>query len=249
MERVNYIAAFYIGNNRGYEHYKRKFASDPLFFVNKHVEFLNSCNDKRISLVTFVFNDDISNDVLSKLASIKLHNYELQIVVRKNSGFSYGIWNDTITQNLDKADYFFLIEDDYVPCDTDFCSKFIEFVSDETPYICGFADKVTDVTAPNITAKGIYTVPSISNGMIKSTACKEVFGKYGTIFKLNQNNDYPSAWDNQICFYTYFFEMGYGMADILSKYSSPFLYCNGNQMKIFGDAQLPSLIMPIAIYG
>lgn len=129
--KINYIVAFYIGKNRGYDHYKHKFVYDPLFFVREHVKFVETCNSNIFP--TFVFNDDIPDSIKTDIIDLCPN---IEIIFRPNNGFSYGAWNDAIIKNIDLYDYFFIIEDDYIPTSADFCEPFLNKISDIVPYVC-----------------------------------------------------------------------------------------------------------------
>jgi hypothetical protein len=244
--RVNYIVANYIGPLRTYSHYQKLFNKDPLYFFRKHLEFIKTVDSAYQVTATFVFNDDIDLKVRNELESIVQDNVE--IIFRKNAGFSYGIWNDTIIKNLNHYDYFFLIEDDYLPCHVDFLDPFIKRIKNNVAFVCGLVDRASSEIFPGhvLVDDEPFLFPSISNGLISATACQKVYSKTGSVFKLNLNTDYWSAYTNQIYFCKPFTDMGYNIVDTLSEYSSPYNNANAKDLVIYGKGK-PPLLSPIEI--
>lgn len=172
---VNYIVAFYIGTNRNNIAYNKKIENDPLYFVNKHLNFLSTCNSTHITEATFIVNNDVSEEIKIQLLSLKLTNIKLTIFFRNNINYSYGGWNDVIKENVNNFDYFFMTEDDYIPTVVDFYKAFVEKTSFEKPYI---ACKVE--TSPAVH-------PSFSVGIIRSENCKLIIEKNKDLFNLAGN--------------------------------------------------------------
>lgn len=235
---INYIPVIYIGPNRDYASYQEKFKTDPMFFARTHVDFLNKCVDTNIKRATFVFNDDISEELqnlaIETVSQIK--TMEAEIIFRRNNGYSYGAWNDVVKKNLDEFDYFFLIEDDSIPLEPTFYEHFVERCTLEYPFISTYISE-------HEPGKFHAACP---NGIIRADVCKEILQKYNELFVVNNSNRLPDAWDTQIKFLNLFTESGYGMRDILDKYSTPHnLNCNINDIRIFGNPEFPYNIVPI----
>jgi hypothetical protein len=222
------------------------FKDDPLYFFRKHLEFLKTVDNAHQITATFVFNDDVDLKVKYELESIVQDNVE--IVFRKNAGFSYGIWNDTIIKNLNQYDYFFLIEDDYLPCQADFLDPFIKRIKNNVAFVCGLVDRASSEIFPGhvLVDDKPFLFPSISNGLLSATACQKVYSKTGSVFKLNLNTDYWSAYTNQIYFCKPFTDMGYNIVDTLDEYSSPYNNANAKDLVIYGKGK-PPLLSPIEI--
>ena len=238
-KRINYIAVFYIGDNRDYENYQELSKTDPLYFIERHIEFLATCSDE-VALASFVVNDDISDELKEEInnAVYKLA-IPTEVIFRKNGGYSYGGWNDVIKKNLSDYDYFFMIEDDYVPEDTEAFRPFLERITDETPYVCCVANHGT---------VGKFHAAN-SNAMVSAEACRKVFQKTGDVFRVKDDAvDIREAWQIQINFLDSFTEMGYTIRDILDEYSviHP-VNCHDNQISIYGDIDKPTPIKPILL--
>lgn len=238
-KRINYIAVFYIGDNRDYENYQELSKTDPLYFIERHIEFLKTCTDE-VALASFVVNDDISDELKAEITNaVSELDINNEVVFRKNGGYSYGGWNDVIIKNLHDYDYFFMIEDDYVPENPESFEPFLERITDATPYVCCVANTGTvgKLHAAN------------SNGMVSAEACRKVYEKTGSVFRVKDDAvTIQEAWWIQVNFLDSFTEMGYNIRDILDEYSviHP-LNCHENHLSIFGDIDNPTPIKPILL--
>ena len=110
--RINYIIACYFGTRR---FYNKNYIEDNFYYVKKHLKFFKNFKDKNIQQITFVINGNIENlqifqDLLSSFCDI-----DYEIINRPNIDYSYGAWEEAIIKNLNKFDYFMLMEDDYAP--------------------------------------------------------------------------------------------------------------------------------------
>lgn len=238
MYNINYIVVFYIGPNRNYHSYQQKFKTDPMFFADKHVEFLNTCQNTNIKKASFVFNDDINDDlkIMATNTVSKIESMETEIIFRKNCGYSYGAWRDVVIKNINDFDYFFLIEDDSLPVNSNFYEYFVEKCNDEYPIIATYVKEHQP---------GKFHAAS-SNSLVKADVCRKVIQTSGELFFVNQSNRLEDAWDTQTRFYDHFTNLGYKMTDILDKYSTPHnLNCNINDVRIFGNPNNPPNIIPI----
>ena len=238
---INYIVAFYIGPNRGYPNYVRKLQQDPAFLLKHHLELLSTCKDTDITLCTFVFNDDISEDI-KQVLSDTVDSYNLpmafELIYRSNNGYSYGAWNDAIVKNIDRADYFMLIEDDYVPDSNDFYNIFLERITDEVPYCCMYVGNGPDWS-------NFKKHACSSNGMLQGKATRKIIEQRGEPFKWYRSNTVESAWKTQCDFFDYFTELDYDLRDCLDEYSVMQYNCSQGFINISGipDSRCP--ILPI----
>ena len=184
---INYIIAFNISEHRA-PSYVSKFEDDPLFFIRIHKEFLDTCGGTHISMGTFVINDDLEKETKEKITQLVAEcKIPTTVVFRENSAFSYGIWNDTIINTIDDYNYFFMIEDDYVPDAKDFYVPFVERTNDDTPYVCGLM---------------LYqpTHAAHSNGIVSQKACKKVMEINESLFDELIGENKHSAIHTQLFF-------------------------------------------------
>lgn len=243
--RINYIASFYVGPNRTFPYYQKAFKEDPLYFVYRHIEFSNFAEN--ISKFTFVINDDIADDLKDKIYELT-HNKNIEICFRQNSGYSYGAWNEIVSKNLKSYDYFFLIEDDYIPSITNFTLPFLQRFKNNTAYVCSLMveinNKINEMVPKDI---GQFKHPSISNGMLSAKVCNQVLEKYKTLFRLQPGITKEIGYWNQIYFLKNFTDLGYDISDTTDEFSSPYMNTLTGDIKIFGNPEKQPLIVPIQI--
>ena len=106
-----YAIAFYLGDRR------RKFPSyevDRLCYLKKQIETL-TVNKHSLNKIYFIFSvEEDHYDLLNKAFNIIPKNIQgagVEIIVRKNVGFSYGAWSDLMDKT--NHDYYIFNEDDY----------------------------------------------------------------------------------------------------------------------------------------
>lgn len=243
--KVNYIAAFYIGPNRTFPYYQQAFKQDPLCFIRKHAEFSEYAQN--IDRFSFVINDDISEELKEEIIQIA-KGKNIELLFRPNNGYSYGAWNDVIMRNLNDFDYFFLIEDDYIPNFTGFVIPFVNKFKEDTAYVCSLMVEINNkINAMVPEDLGTFRHPSISNGMLSSRIAKIVLSKFNTIFRLQKGSTQEIGYWNQIYFLKNFTDMGYDVNDTTEEFSSPYLNTSTGEVKIYGNTEKPPLLMPIRI--
>lgn len=234
MDNINYIIAFYL-NSRMSTLYSGYTNTNKFYFFDKHVEFLNKGTN--IKLVSFVFNvDDLetNNLIIDKIKNT-VFNFNAEVIIRKNTGFSYGAWNSVINKNIEKFDYYFVNEDDYIPNTSDFYSPFISKITKEAPYVAF------------MTSDEIKRHASFSVGVLKGDACSKVFKKYNTVFKIIETNNYTDAYKNQIDFYDYFRDFNYTINNIIDNYKLPYMDSSKNSITYYGKKESSILFLPIGI--
>jgi hypothetical protein len=243
--RVNYIAAFYIGGNRTFPYYQQAFKNDPLCFVRKHIEFSEYAEN--IDRFSFVINDDISEELKEEIILLT-RGKNIEVLFRINNGYSYGAWNDVVRKNLSEFDYFFLIEDDYLPSFTNFVSPFIQRFNANTSYVCSLmveiSNEINEMVPKDL---GKFKHPSISNGMLSGMAASKILEKYNTIFRLQKGSTKEIGYWNQIYFLKNFTDTGYDVTDTTDEFSSPYLNTSSGELKVYGNSNNPPLLIPIQI--
>ena len=113
----------------------------------------------------------------------------------------------------------------------------IDNMSYEKPVMCAYKEVRDNVP-----------FASASQALIRADNCRFLLEKYGQIFLYNTENTYPSAWDTQYKYYNLFLHEGWELLDTLKDFSYTHnLNCRINHVKVFGDAYLPSLFVPIML--
>jgi hypothetical protein len=243
--KVNYVVAFYIGDNRTFPYYQEAFKQDQLCFIRKHIEFSDYAEN--INRFSFVINDDISEELKKEIIQLA-RGKNIELLFRVNNGYSYGAWNDVVKRNLNEFDYFFLIEDDYLPNFTNFSLPFIQRFKEDTAYVCSLmveiSNEINEMVPKDL---GKFKHPSISNGMLSATAARKVLEKYNVIFRLQNGNTKEIGYWNQTYYLKNFTDMGYEIADTLDEFCSPYLNTLTGEVKIFGNSEHPPLLFPIRV--
>lgn len=243
MSKINYIVAFYVGPLRKNAYYNST-AADPLGFMDRQIKFLETAQG--IELATFVFNNDISIEIMYEIQNRTSNIPNLEVFYRQNSGFSYGIWNDVIEMNKDKFDYFFLIEDDYIPSRNDFLQPFLDRCRGDVFMVCGRSILVSNSNNNLVPVEdGSFYHPSISNGLISSKHINLVHNKTQRVFRIVSENTHQAAYLNQLYYVKDYTDMGFLLVDTLDEFSSPFMDSSTVNIKIYGDSNNPALIEPI----
>lgn len=245
-----YIVPFYFGDrmvSQRVPEYKNLLSQNKFYFVEKHIEFLSSYPNDDLEKIIFLVNQRPEDDVNEIQSFFDLRTKELQerfdfvLTFRENRNISYGAWNDAICNDLQtsgKSEYYFCLEDDYLPSTNNFIYPFIEKCNEATPYVC---------------CKAVYdsyiTYASVSNGLFLKSACKRVYEKNQCIFSLTNRSEYSysDACSIQETFYRPFLEMGYDMIDILDNYFVPFFESDTGRIKKIGNENHPTLIEPILL--
>ena len=234
---INYIVALYFGTRVSKKH-NELISKSPFYLLDEHLSFLKDCNTN-ITQVTFVINGEKPDGFLERIENNLPDYVKVKVVERKNQGFSYGGWNDVIVQCLEdnsNFDYYFIIEDDYVPTVDNFYEPFVEKCTNENPFVCGLIGHIP------------RQHPAISNGLLQNKACKHVYEQCKNVFVglcVTPGDSYLEAWSTQINFMDNFTSLGFTFNDIIDKYCSPFHSSSTDVVVYFGDTNNPILITSI----
>ena len=259
MTNITYIVCFFLGERRN-----ALAEQDPLVLVNKHIEFLSSLpKNSKIKKAIFVVNCDNTDypdkirDTLFNLCKQRMKNIPIEILIRDNVDFSYGAWNDAVAgeiQNKNNADYYFLIEDDYLPTTKDFYNAYLTFMKNKVKYVASYVNYAQEADYEHLKRLALEEqvhkfIPSISNGLLDGKIAIQMFEKYGTVFKIWAATNYDYAVTNQLTFLNHIINNGYEIDDICSEYSVPFLaipwYGNPDGIIVYGNKKKPVIIAPI----
>jgi RimJ/RimL family protein N-acetyltransferase len=139
---------------------------------------LNSLNISKISKIVLVVNEydkKLDEAIPEKIKDLNI-KIPIEFIFRENKNLSYGAWNAGIINNIDSEDdYFFLIEDDYIPVVDHFYDPFIEQNGPFVGYIAQLMNFMFD--PPHA---------SISNGIIPVWVAKRIKSGYDSVFLLEE---------------------------------------------------------------
>lgn len=201
------------------------------------MQFLYTCGPE-ITEATFVINGGAPQELFDFVQRYAPKHIKVSCVSRPNVGFSYGAWNDVIYKNIkngNKHDYYFMIEDDYIPKRPDFYKPFVDACTDNTPFVCSWISMSYRKHA------------GISNGIIQGKACERVIEKHNKLFNIigDDRSEYADAYATQTKYYSYFHELNYDLTDISDKYYIPFHESSNDSIINYGKLDGETLIGPI----
>lgn len=140
---------------------------------------------------------------------------KVSVIECENQFQSYGQWLKAIEMNLDRFDYFILVEDDYVPTLDNFDEKLIN-IYDEGSFLCSMISE-KHILHCGI-SNGIISKKTIEP-LIKSTDFRDWFINY------DKANSFSFGGSNfQIVFSRYFADNNITLKDYLNHYGSDFHY-------------------------
>jgi hypothetical protein len=232
---VNYVVSNYLGKRR----YAPALEADPLFYVKKHCQFFQDNIVPHLSKITFVLNKCSDNErdhkFIDYVGSVRL-NVPHELVVRENSGFSYGAWQDVVIKNKEYP-FHFLTEDDYIPVIADFLSEFLKHIDERIIYVCSLYSPIN------------YRMShcAISNGLLNSSVIlkENIINKTMPLNAiLTNSDDYRIGCDNQILFLQNFSRLNYKIKDMTGDFNIPFLEPSG-KITNYGNSLKPYIIIPI----
>jgi len=255
---INYIVCCWFGP-RGSKKYSKLIQDDNFYFVNKHLEFLDTYSKGDIGKATFVINARVDEDIdtIKKFFNgIKLSsNIKVDYFLRDNKDSnglvrgSYGAWNDAIikdvTANTD-IEKFLMFEDDYILVNEDCVYPYIERCTKESPLVCSYVMKPNQWCIEHLS----HATPVCVDKMI----AKEIYDEHKEVLYFEQPNpslsDYLNLCNVQQFCQKYFTDKGYKLVDVLDEYSTGYLYCNQpgfaeELLVVFGDPQNETLVIPI----
>jgi len=233
---ICYVVAIWLGPRNSKSH-STILDNDPFYFVKKHLEFLSSLDkDNQIKEAIFVvnrFNSFIDENILNVVNQYK-GKIPVEVVFRGNRGFSYGAWDEVVKKTLNRNyDYYFLIEDDYIPTSPEFYKIFLSKMNENVPYVTQlYKDKHA----------------AISNGLLNKKIAYELYKVKKHVFKIDSNPTYLAAVENQRHFLKYLEEFsGDNIQDIAKDAHIPFFSSDKDIIIDYGNVENSSPLKPIDI--
>lgn len=104
----------------------KKYLNDKFFYIKKHLEILSIIkhNLSQITVVANRLNNKLDQNDIDTIKNLIQKPYKL--FIRNNIGGSYGAFKYINTIYSNKFDYYFFMEDDYVPILNDFDALFLK---------------------------------------------------------------------------------------------------------------------------
>ena len=213
--KIKYLLATWSGS--------RNLLPNPPNYLPEHLQILSKLQHDCEVVIGVPHNPDMPQDYSKFLHSIA---GEYAIIEMPNSGMSYGQYAKMIATHSD-ADYWIIIEDDYVPCVHNFDQILVEMIDRKNvDYLCGlWMDKKTRWR--NATAHA-----AISNGIIRNTPklSRVVFPPWQHYSK------------SQVQFSEALLEARFNIADWMDEYQCQF---SADKIVTYRDKSERDLIVPL----
>lgn len=211
-----YIISFYFGERRKTP---QIYNDDRLILLKKQIEYLEKVKHD-ISTIVFSFNlnyEDIEilNRYINHIPK-KIQNSDVEIVLRKNNGMSYGAWSEYTLKNVEEYDYFIYNEDDYFFIQDNFDSYLIDtFNSYEN---CGY---LCSISREPMEWNKFKKHAGYAAGITSKESVKKVLNYFKNFSEI-QGNDYKMGESLQIDFTHCFISENMQIYDVREKYRIPF---------------------------
>lgn len=237
------IISFYLGQRRKVA---KIYDNDRLICLKKQIEYLEKI-DHNLTTVVFSFNldyndIDIINEYINKIPK-KINNSDVEIVLRKNNGFSYGAWSEFTLKNLEKYDYFIYNEDDYFFIQDNFDDYLINTFNNYEN--CGY---LCSVSREPMGWNNFNKHAGFAPGITSKEKIKIVIDEFEKISKI-QGNSYNLGESIQIDFTNCFVKKGLDIYDVRENYRIPFSTTLESEPDIiyFFDYNHKDLLIPLVI--
>lgn len=230
--KVNYVVAAWTGPRRNDLH------PDGSFYLRSHLAALAQLQHQLAQITVMVpDHDDEAAEVslcLDSLNGGELGGARVVVQRRENVGLSYGSFAAAYEQSRGEFDFYIFVEDDYVFVRNGFDQMLIELFEStpECGYLCGLTQ----------TWEG-KQFAGISNGLTSDAVLAEVNRNHGRIpFGPTMANRYHSV--AQVTFTASISDLGYRIADITSRFRSPYLDSRDLKVREFAPEKEEYLIVP-----
>lgn len=244
---IKYVVACYAGRRRS-DNYS--WWSDPRRFVKAHLGVLRRFGESSgIQEAVFVVNGDgfRAQDFPPEVGSVPV-----SVQFRPNCGFSYAAWQSAIVEDLRSSastDFYFLIEDDYVPMSADFLHDFVVKSRRGACYVAQLvlptdADQIQQIHEnldPTVYVPSVHA--GISNGLLSRKAAQQVYEQFGELFPKSNAESYLHAEYSQILFLSHFARLGFELEDVSDRQLA--VYANAENVHVpYGPPTLPLKVAP-----
>ena len=217
--KVCLVNVFWIGNRRfTFDEYE----NDRLYFLKKQIECLQTYKHN-LTKIIFLFNIEPDQyHLLSKVFDITpkhIQGVEVEIIIRKNVGLSYGAWSDTFKQYKSKYDYYVFNEDDYFFVQHDWDKYLVNKYNsyDDCGYLCMAVREAMHWNQYRKHAGSSIGIASCENLM-------KVYNRYGKLPNLDEKlegdeGNYQGWGDIQLRFGFVFFFFLLNVYDVRDDYA------------------------------
>jgi hypothetical protein len=237
------VISFYLGERRKTP---KIYDEDRLVLIKKQIHFLEKIKHD-LTTIVFSFNlryEDIDTfNQHINLIPKKIQNSDVEIVLRKNNGMSYGAWSEYTVKNIEKYDYFIYNEDDYFFIQDNF-DEYLTNTFDSYEN-CGYLCSISRIPAG---WNGFRKHAGYAGGITSSDSIKKVINYFNEFSKI-EGNDYKTGESLQIDFTHCFIKEGMEIYDVREKYRIPFSTTLENEPDVtyFFNYNQKDLLIPLVI--
>jgi len=217
--KVCLVNVFWLGERRfTFDEYE----NDRLYFLKKQIECLQTYKHN-LTKIIFLFNIEPDQyHLLSKVFDItpkKIQGSEVEIIIRKNVGLSYGAWSDTFKQYKSKYDYYIFNEDDYFFVQNNWDKYLVNKYNSYND--CGY---LCMAVRESFNWNQYRKHAGSSNGIASYKNLIQVYNRYGKLPSLSEKlegneGNYEGWGDTQIRFSFVFLEFGLNVYDVRDDYA------------------------------
>lgn len=219
---------------------------DRLICLKKQIEYLDKF-EHNITTIVFSFNlnyDDIDiiGNYLNEIPK-KIRNSNVEIILRKNNGLSYGAWAEYTIRNIDNYDYFIYNEDDYFFVQNNFDTYLIQTFNEYEN--CGY---LCSISREPMEWNGFKKHAGYAAGVTSKESVRRVIKEFKNISEC-QGSDYKTGESIQIDFTHCFVKNGMNIFDVREKYRIPFSTTIENEPDViyFFNYNEEDLLIPLVI--
>lgn len=243
MEKICYIINFYLGDRRKIH---QIYNEDRIILIKKQIDFLENVKHN-LTKIVFSFNlkyEDIETiNTYINLIPKRIQNSDVEIVLRKNNGMSYGAWSEYTVKNIENYDYFIYNEDDYFFIEDNFDDYLVNTFNsyENCGYLCGISREPAGWN-------GFRKHAGYAVGITSKECVKKIFNHFQEFSNI-QGNDYEMGESLQIDFTHCFIKEGMDIYDVREKFRIPFSTTLENEPDIiyFFNYNEKDLLIPLVI--
>ncbi|MBC8551133.1 MAG: hypothetical protein H8D23_15925 [Candidatus Brocadiales bacterium] len=233
MKKFNYVVACWAGDRRRKD---PAYDADKTFYIKAQLKQLTKLKHS-LDQITFVVNDAPEQAEFVKYLNRmpdNLNGVPIIVLHRPNIGMSYGAWAHTYEKYGREFENYIIMEDDYMPCIDNFDTELFDMMIDKkVDYLCS-----------------VYTDhAACAGGIMYSQTIQAIYAQGKTLpYDKGKTPNYSKTEvQGQVGISRVFTDLGYKVADYLSKYNMVFetIYDGPAQYKIVGDPEKPPLMIPV----
>lgn len=255
---INYVIAAYLGDRRNPD---PRYDADRAFFLREHIASLSRLKHSLSQITIVCSGGDPTGFCESLLSPTTIGTARVKVIMRPNTGMSYGAWSDAFEAYRSDFSHYILTEDDYLFTHDDFDALLLERmkrVGPECGMYGGTVYKIHTEKLPHM---------AVCIGMCPSVVLEKARNnQYSNVARLpydDESSSVAAGFFGQTRMSYAIIDAGYKLHDWLDTWSSAFWDSvpqrvawfgrgpNGNEDPLLavGDLMRRSFIAPIQAIG